>query len=65
MPYGMSTGWGDHTQAAPLLPGDLTFTGTPSRVGIAPNPARFLTVGNVSKGTIESMRTMITTFGKA
>ena len=57
-------GWGDRTQAAPLLPGDLTFTGT-HRVGIAPNPARFLTVGNVSKATIESIRTMITTFGKA
>ena len=40
------------------------FTGTPSRVGIARNPARFLTVGNVPKTTIESIGTMTTTFPK-
>lgn len=48
----------------PLLPGDLIFTGTPSGVGVAREPQRFLTAGNVLETTIEGIGTMTTTFRK-
>jgi len=49
----------------PLLPGDLIFTGTPSGVGAARNPPRFLTADNVLETTITGIGTMHTTFRKA
>lgn len=39
----------------PLLPGDVIFTGTPAGVGIARQPARFLTVGSTLTTWIESI----------
>jgi 2-keto-4-pentenoate hydratase/2-oxohepta-3-ene-1,7-dioic acid hydratase in catechol pathway len=41
-----------------LLPGDLIFTGTPSGVGIARQPARFLKAGEVLESTIEGIGTI-------
>lgn len=38
-----------------LLPGDLIFTGTPSGVGIARTPARFLTRGSTLTTAIEGL----------
>jgi 2-keto-4-pentenoate hydratase/2-oxohepta-3-ene-1,7-dioic acid hydratase in catechol pathway len=48
----------------PLLPGDLIFTGTPSGVGVARKPQRFLTAGSVLETRIEGIGTMTTTFRK-
>lgn len=39
----------------PLLPGDIIFTGTPSGVGAARNPKRFLPPGGVLSSHIESV----------
>jgi 2,4-didehydro-3-deoxy-L-rhamnonate hydrolase len=44
-----------------LLPGDLIFTGTPSGVGVAREPRRFLVPGEVIESTIEGIGTMRTT----
>lgn len=41
-----------------LYPGDLIFTGTPSGVGVARDPARFLRPGNVVESTIEGIGTI-------
>lgn len=49
----------------PLLPGDLIFTGTPSGVGVARTPPRFLAPHNVLETTIEGIGTMTTSFRKA
>ena len=45
-----------------LLPGDLIFTGTPSGVGMARTPPRYLADGDVVVSTIEGIGTMRTTF---
>lgn len=42
----------------PLLPGDLIFTGTPSGVGAARTPPRFLTPGAVLTSHIEGIGTL-------
>jgi 2,4-diketo-3-deoxy-L-fuconate hydrolase len=42
----------------PLLPGDVIFTGTPSGVGMARQPARFLRSGNVLESWIEGIGTI-------
>ena len=42
----------------PLLPGDLIFTGTPSGVGIAHNPPRFLRPGQTLESWIEAIGTV-------
>lgn len=39
----------------PLLPGDLIFTGTPSGVGVARQPPRFLSAGDVLVSKIEGL----------
>lgn len=44
----------------PLLPGDVIFTGTPSGVGIARQPARFLEPGQVIDSWIEGIGSMRT-----
>ena len=41
-----------------LRPGDLIFTGTPSGVGVARQPARFLQPGDVVESTIEGVGTI-------
>jgi 2,4-didehydro-3-deoxy-L-rhamnonate hydrolase len=41
-----------------LLPGDVIFTGTPSGVGVARNPQRFLQPGNVLESWIEGIGSM-------
>jgi len=46
----------------PLLPGDLTFTGTPSRAGGTRTPPRFLAPGAVLVSPIEGVGTLHTTF---
>jgi 2,4-didehydro-3-deoxy-L-rhamnonate hydrolase len=45
----------------PLLPGDVIFTGTPSGVGVARKPPRFLAPGDVVVSVIEGIGTMTTT----
>ena len=45
----------------PLLPGDVIFTGTPSGVGVARKPPRFLQPGNVLESWIEGIGRMRTT----
>lgn len=42
----------------PLMPGDVIFTGTPSGVGGARKPPRFLTPGDVVETTIEGLGTL-------
>jgi 2,4-didehydro-3-deoxy-L-rhamnonate hydrolase len=42
----------------PLLPGDVIFTGTPSGVGIARQPPRFLAKGQVVESWIEGIGTI-------
>ena len=44
-----------------LEPGDLIFTGTPSGVGVARNPQRFLRAGDVVVSGIEGIGTMTNT----
>jgi 2-keto-4-pentenoate hydratase/2-oxohepta-3-ene-1,7-dioic acid hydratase in catechol pathway len=46
----------------PLLPGDLIFTGTPSGVGGARTPPRFLAPGDELVSTIEGIGTIHTNF---
>jgi len=45
-----------------LLPGDIIFTGTPSGVGVARDPQRFLPVDGVLTSTIEGLGEMRQTF---
>ena len=45
-----------------LLPGDLVFTGTPSGIGNARTPKRFVRPGEELTSTIEGIGTMTTTF---
>lgn len=45
----------------PLLPGDLIFTGTPSGVGMARTPPRFLQPGEVLVSTIDGIGSITTT----
>lgn len=45
-----------------LYPGDLIFTGTPSGVGNARDPKRFLTPGDTLVSTIEGIGTITQTF---
>ncbi len=53
----------EHLSAvAPLLPGDLIFTGTPSGVGLGRNPQRWLAPGDVLTSYIESIGEMRHTF---
>jgi 2-keto-4-pentenoate hydratase/2-oxohepta-3-ene-1,7-dioic acid hydratase in catechol pathway len=47
---------------APLLPGDLIFTGTPSGVGGTRTPPRFLAPGDELISTIEGIGTIYTHF---
>ena len=44
----------------PLLPGDLIFTGTPSGVGMARTPPRYLQPGDELVSTIEGIGSMRT-----
>jgi 2,4-didehydro-3-deoxy-L-rhamnonate hydrolase len=44
-----------------LLPGDVIFTGTPSGVGMARKPPRFLASGDVLVSTIEGIGSITTT----
>jgi 2,4-diketo-3-deoxy-L-fuconate hydrolase len=46
----------------PLLPGDLIFTGTPSGVGMARSPQRFLSRGDELVTTIEHLGHMVHRF---
>lgn len=48
-----------------LLPGDLIFTGTPSGVGNARTPKRFLQPGEVLTSTIEGVGELTTRFAAA
>ena len=41
-----------------LLPGDIIFTGTPSGVGTARKPPRYLQPGEVLESTIEGIGTI-------
>lgn len=42
-----------------LLPGDLIFTGTPSGVGSARTPARYLAPGDVIESTLEAVGSIV------
>ena len=44
-----------------LMPGDVIFTGTPSGVGVARKPPRFLAPGDVLVSTIEGIGSITTT----
>jgi 2-keto-4-pentenoate hydratase/2-oxohepta-3-ene-1,7-dioic acid hydratase in catechol pathway len=46
----------------PMLPGDLIFTGTPSGVGIAREPQRFLAPGDELRSEIDGIGELTTTF---
>jgi 2-keto-4-pentenoate hydratase/2-oxohepta-3-ene-1,7-dioic acid hydratase in catechol pathway len=48
-----------------LLPGDVIFTGTPSGVGMARKPPRFLAPGDVLVSTIEGIGSITTTMTRA
>ena len=48
-----------------LLPGDLIFTGTPSGVGVARTPPRFLAVGDELVSYVEKIGQMRQTFASA
>lgn len=48
-----------------LQPGDIIFTGTPSGVGNARTPKRFLTPGDVLRSEIEGIGTLEQTFRQA
>lgn len=50
------------SSVCPLLPGDLIFTGTPSGVGVARTPKRFLKPGDVLVTTVEGVGTLSTQF---
>ena len=53
----------EHLSAiTPMLPGDLVFTGTPSGVGMACTPPRYLAPGDVVESTVDGIGTIITTF---
>lgn len=43
----------------PLLPGDLIFTGTPSGIGSARSPQRFLAPGDVLESSVEGVGTIV------
>jgi 2-keto-4-pentenoate hydratase/2-oxohepta-3-ene-1,7-dioic acid hydratase (catechol pathway) len=45
-----------------LLPGDIIFTGTPSGIGNARTPRRFLQAGETLNSAIEGLGTMTTRF---
>lgn len=45
-----------------LLPGDIVFTGTPSGIGNARTPKRFLSASDVLVSTIEGIGSLTTTF---
>jgi 2,4-diketo-3-deoxy-L-fuconate hydrolase len=42
----------------PLLPGDVIFTGTPSGIGMARQPPRFLQPGHVLESWIDGIGTI-------
>ncbi len=46
------------SEVVALLPGDVIFTGTPSGVGVARDPRRFLAPGQVVESWIEGIGTM-------
>ncbi|ROO86156.1 2-keto-4-pentenoate hydratase/2-oxohepta-3-ene-1,7-dioic acid hydratase in catechol pathway [Actinocorallia herbida] len=46
------------SQTVPLLPGDLIFTGTPSGVGAARSPQRFLAPGDVVESWVDGIGRM-------
>jgi 2,4-diketo-3-deoxy-L-fuconate hydrolase len=46
------------SEVVALLPGDIIFTGTPSGVGVARDPRRFLAPGQVVESWIEGIGTM-------
>lgn len=46
----------------PLLPGDIIFTGTPSGVGVARDPKRFLPPGSVLTSSIEGLGELVNDF---
>lgn len=46
------------SEILPLLPGDVIFTGTPSGIGFALNPPRYLAPGNELQTTVEGIGTM-------
>jgi 2-keto-4-pentenoate hydratase/2-oxohepta-3-ene-1,7-dioic acid hydratase in catechol pathway len=46
------------SRVTPLLPGDVIFTGTPSGVGLARNPQRWLAAGDVLTSYIEGIGEM-------
>ena len=48
-----------------LMPGDVIFTGTPSGVGMARKPPRFLSPGDVLVSTIEGIGSITTTLAGA
>jgi 2-keto-4-pentenoate hydratase/2-oxohepta-3-ene-1,7-dioic acid hydratase in catechol pathway len=50
------------SHVTPLLPGDVIFTGTPSGVGMARTPARWLAPGDVLTSYIEGIGEMRHTF---
>jgi 2-keto-4-pentenoate hydratase/2-oxohepta-3-ene-1,7-dioic acid hydratase in catechol pathway len=47
---------------APMLPGDLLFSGTPSGVGMGRTPPRYLAPGDVLESTIEGIGSITTAF---
>jgi 2-keto-4-pentenoate hydratase/2-oxohepta-3-ene-1,7-dioic acid hydratase in catechol pathway len=49
----------------PLLPGDVIFTGTPSGVGVARKPPRFIAEGDVLESSIEGLGTIRQRFKQA
>ena len=48
------------SEVVALLPGDIIFTGTPSGVGVARDPRRFLAPGQLIESRIEGIGTMQT-----
>lgn len=62
MIYGIPDLVASISQICPLLPGDIIFTGTPSGVGNARTPKRFIQPGEILESTVEGIGTLITHF---
>lgn len=50
------------SEIAPLLPGDVIFTGTPSGIGMSRTPPRYLVAGDSLESYVEGVGTMSHTF---
>ncbi len=63
MVFGVAELIAEITETMTLEPGDVICTGTPPGVGLAMDPPRYLTEGDVVAVTIEKLGTLTTTIG--